>query len=171
MERIELVKTVDRVRGHKDFIQQTLGELVQKIIILLLLKLFSEIKQKDTEGVIEAPVIAEETSCGQIHRHFVIGVQVQHHNDRRTVLLVAVIFIYGSSHHCVINLQTSTGSQLHSRSSGVTVDCEGDAVDTRVGSSEDTGRCIVGIAQIEEDMCVDDKLVFGEGAVTLFIVE
>lgn len=98
--------------------------------------LFS-IKQKDTESVIVVVVIAEETPSGQVDGHLVTSLQVDGHYDGRAVLLVAPVFVRGPGHLLAVNPQTSAGSQCHPRSPGVTVDGEGEAVDTRLGSSED----------------------------------
>lgn len=111
-----------------------------------------------------AVIPAEETSNGQLDRHLVSSIQVDGQNNSGTVLLVLHIFIFGSCQHNVVNLQTGAGSQGVTGSSSVTVDGEGEAVDTRAGNGEDTGSCIVAITQVDEDMFVDDEHVITEGA-------
>lgn len=82
-------------------------------------------------------VIAEETPSGQVDGHSVTSLQVDGHYNGRAVLVVVPVFVRGPGHLLAVNLQTSAGSQFHPRSPDVTVDGEGEAVDTRLGSSED----------------------------------
>lgn len=65
------------------------------------------------------------------------------------VLLVLHISVFGSCHHQAVNLQTGAGGQRVARSPGVTVDGEGQAVDTRARNSKDTSLCTVAITQID----------------------
>lgn len=98
------------------------------------------IKQKSAECVKVAAVVTEETSRGQGDGHVVASLQVEGHSSRRTVFLVQVVFLAGPSHHLAIDLQPGAGSQFASRSSGVTVDGEGQAVEASVGDGEDAVR-------------------------------
>lgn len=66
-------------------------------------------------------------------------------------------------HHSAVNLQVSAGGQGATRNS-CTVDSDGEAVDTRAGNSEDTSLQVVAATQVDEDMFVDNELVFSEGA-------
>lgn len=114
--------------------------------------------------------ITEETSSGQVDSHSVLCLQVEDHNNSGTVLLVVSVSVCGPGHRLAVNLQTGAGCQGVIRSTSVAVDGEGDAVDARVGNSEDAGRCIVSTTQVKEDMFVGDEAVDNEGAETLEIL-
>lgn len=154
---------------QKDFMYQaqTLSagqELVHIPEQLHFPNLVSSIQQETSESIIVAAVIAEEASNGQVDRHLVPSVQVEGHNNSGTVLLVLHIFFSGSCHQLAVNQQTGAGGQCVTRRTSITVDSEGDAVDTRAWNSEDTGVHTVAITQVDEDMFVDDELVVAEGA-------
>lgn len=160
---------VFRLSAHEAFLHQTQAlsvrlELVEIPGQLHLPNLISSIEQEATEGVVVADVIAEETSNGQVDRHPVPGVQVDSHNDSGTVLLVLHVLLTWSCHHPAINLQTGAGSQRVTGGTSVTVDGEGEAVDTSAGNSEDTSGWIVAISEVDEDVLVEDELVITEGA-------
>lgn len=132
-----------KLSPHEAFMYQTqtlsVGQELVKIPEQLHFpNLISSIQQEATESVIVAVVVAEETSNGQVDRHFVASLQVDGHNNGGTVLLVIPVSVSGPSHHLAVNLQTGAGGQYCIRSTSVTVDGEGDAVDSRVGHSEDT---------------------------------
>lgn len=163
---------VFRLSAHEAFLHQTQTLSVRLALVeipgqLHLPNLISSIEQEATEGVIVAVVIAEETSNGQVDRHLVPGLQVDSHNDSGTVLLVLHVFLTWSCHHPAINLQTGAGSQRVTGRTSVTVDGEGEAVDTRAGNSEDTSRWIVAITKVDEDVLVEDELVVAKGAEAL----
>lgn len=148
---------------QKDFIYQTLTllvgeELVQKNTTLTP-NLFSSIKQKGTESVIVAVVIAEEAASWQADSHLVLSHQVEGHNNSGTVLLVICIYVFGSGHHLAVNLQSGADGQVGTRRTSVTVDGDGKDVHTRVGNSEDTSLHIVVVTQVKEDLFVDDDAV------------
>lgn len=164
-----------KLSPHEAFMYQTqtlsVGQELVKIPEQLQFpNLISSIQQEATESVIVAVVVAEETSNGQVDRHLVASLQVDGHNNSGTVLLVLHIFLTWSSHHLAVNLQTGAGGQCVTRRTSVTVDGEGEAVDTRARSSEDTSPCIVAITKVDEDMCVGDELVVAERAKAFQIV-
>ena len=120
---------------------------------------FSRIKHENAESVIVVTVVVEGTSFGQFDSHLVPSLQVTGQNYRGTVLLVSCIYFFGSCNYMAVNLQNGTGVQGVARNPGVTVDGEGEAVDTGARNSEDTGRRIVAITQIDEDVFVTDDFV------------
>lgn len=104
--------------------------------------LFSNIKQKTTESVIEA-VIAEEAAFWQFHSHLVSSTQLQDHSNSGTVFLVICILVFSCSNQLVVNLQTGTRAQQVTRSTSITVDTDSKGIDTRAGGREDTSPHIV----------------------------
>ena len=126
--------------------------------------LVSSIQQETSESVIVAAVITEETSDGQVDGHLVSSIQVEGNNNSGAVLLVLHIFFSGSCHQLAVNLQTGAGGQAVTRRTGVTVDGEGEAVDTRAWNSEDSGVHTVAVSQVDENVFVDDELVVTVGA-------
>lgn len=95
-----------------------------------------------------ACVIAEKTTGGQADSHLVTSVQLQGHGNCETVLLVLRIDICRPSHHSAVDLQIGTDGQWGTARASVTVGCEGQAVDSGVGNSEDAGSRIVAVAQV-----------------------
>ena len=132
--------------------------------------LFTNIKQKGAESIIMAVVIAEETASRQVNSHLVPSIQLQDCSNSGAVFLIIFTLIAGCDNGLAVNLQTGTGSQVVTRRTSVTVNSEGEAVDTRVGNSEDTGVHTVATTQVKEDMLVDDVAVDTEGAIALKMI-
>lgn len=111
-----------------------------------------------------AAVIAEEASNWQVDGHPVSSLQVDRQNNGGAVLLVLHVFLTRARHHLAINLQAGAGGQRVAGRTGVTVDGERQAVDTRAGNGEDACARIVAVTEVNEDVLVGDELVVAEGA-------
>lgn len=111
-----------------------------------------------------AVVITEEASDWQVDRHLVSGLHVDRQNNGGAVLLILHVFLTRARHHLAVNPQAGAGGQRVARRTGVTVDCECQAVDTRAGNGEDARAYIVAVTEVDEDVLVGDELVVAEGA-------
>lgn len=110
-----------------------------------------------------AVVIADDASFGQVDSHLVPSLQFHGGSDGATVFKVLAILFEERRHHIAVNLQIGTGGHVATRGT-VSVDGDGEAVHARAGNGEDTTLRIVAVSQVDEDMFIDDELVFGEGA-------
>lgn len=105
-------------------------------------------------------VVADVAAFEQGHSHLVVGLQLYGRNDGVAVFRVQTILFIESGHHVVVDLQTSTGSQV----GFIAVNGDSEAVDARAGNSEDAGLHIVAISQVKEDVFVGDDNVVTKGS-------
>lgn len=122
------------------------------------------VEQKDAEGVIVVLVIAEEAAGAQADRHHVPSLQVDGHHRGSAVLLILLVCLALLAEHQAVHLQTGAGGQSAAGGSGVAVDGQGQTVDARARDSEGTAAAVVAVAQVDEDVLVDDVSAGGEGA-------
>lgn len=76
--------------------------------------------------------------------------------------MVLRVFLARPGQHPAVDPQAGAGSQRAGGRTGVTVDGEGEAVDTGAGDGEDASPCVVAIAEVDEDVLVGDEPVVEE---------
>lgn len=120
----------------------------------------ARVQQEAREGVEVARVVADHAPFRQDDRHLVPGLQLHRHHQGGAVLAVPALLLPQRARRQAVDRQVRSGPQ------GAVggVDGDGQAVDAGAGGGEAAGGGAVAVAQVEEDVPVEDAPVVGERA-------